>query len=196
MLLSYNFFSTRALRECRCPQRQLITPILQRFTIWRVSLVIHITPKIHSVVPCIIAVSFPPGECSAFLAAGVNQYNSAFFVPASTYYCWVDWGSMEWEVCLTLLLITSSENPSLFNRVQSPIHSATCFHVGPLSIMLSNLRWMHHAQSSTYYPPFTSLFICPQIRPQPLFRIAQFPTRWYGSQNAGVECLMDTIPVS
>ena len=38
---------TRALsRERRSPTRQLITPILPRYPIWRVSMVIQITPKI------------------------------------------------------------------------------------------------------------------------------------------------------
>ena len=33
-----------------------------------------------------------------------------FFVPPGTHHCWVGRGSMEWEVCLTLLLMTSTGN--------------------------------------------------------------------------------------
>ena len=42
-------------RAHRSPTRQLITPILPGFAIWRVSMVIQIIPKILSIVPYITA---------------------------------------------------------------------------------------------------------------------------------------------
>ena len=50
-------------------------------------------------------------ENSAFVillhAAIANHYRLAFFVPPGTHHCWVDRGSMEWDVCPTLLHMTN-----------------------------------------------------------------------------------------
>ena len=52
------------------------------------------------------------GEFSTFSAANAI-HNSPIFVPPGTHLCWVGRGSMEWEVCPTLLYITSSGNRAL-----------------------------------------------------------------------------------
>ena len=49
------------------------------------------------------------GEFSSFSVANAI-HNSPIFVPPCTHHCWVDRGSMEWKVCLTLLHMTSSGN--------------------------------------------------------------------------------------
>ena len=49
------------------------------------------------------------GEFSAFSAANAI-HNSLIFFPPGTHHCWLGRGSMEWEVCLTLLHMTSSGN--------------------------------------------------------------------------------------
>ena len=49
------------------------------------------------------------GQFSAFSTANAI-HNSPIFVPPGTHHCWVGKGSMEWEVCLTLLHLTSGGN--------------------------------------------------------------------------------------
>ena len=64
---------------------------------------------------------YPPGigtfsftvENSAFVhfaLAIANRYYSAVFDPPGTHHCWVCRGSIEWEVCLTLVQMTISGN--------------------------------------------------------------------------------------
>ena len=38
------------------------------------------------------------GEFWPFSAGKAIDYNSAFFIPPGTHYCWLDRGSMDWEV--------------------------------------------------------------------------------------------------
>ena len=70
------------------------------------------------------------GEFSAFSVPRTNHYNSAFFIPLGTHHWCVSRGSMEWEVYLTLQLITIRPNqtPTLDLLILS---STSC----PLSYM-------------------------------------------------------------
>ena len=65
------------------------------------------------------------GKFSTFFAANAI-HNFQIFVPPGTHYCWVCRGSMEWEVCPTLLHTTSSGNqtPDLLIQRQHAIHLA------------------------------------------------------------------------
>ena len=69
--------------------------------------------RLHNLHPwcrsSLLYVSSLVGEFSTFSAANAI-HNSSIFVPPGTHHCWVDRSSMKWEVCLTLLHMTSSGN--------------------------------------------------------------------------------------
>ena len=61
-----------------------------------------------------------------FAAAAANHYNLAFLFHQVPYHCWVRRGSVDWEVCPTLLNMTSN-----FNRTQDfLILSPTPYQLG------------------------------------------------------------------
>ena len=65
------------------------------------------------------------GELGAHSAARDSHCNAVLFAPSGTHYCRVDRGNMEWDICLTLLHISSSGNwtPDLviFNPTPCPL---------------------------------------------------------------------------
>ena len=103
------------INKCKCVCLCMISPWVQQ-TLQFTSLVLEIS---------LIRSHLLWGEFSAFSAAN-TIHNVQCFIPPGTNHCWVGRGSMEWEVCPTLLHSAVEIEPQTFWRVQRPIHLATC----------------------------------------------------------------------
>ena len=77
------------------------------------------------------------GEFSAFSASNAI-HNSTIFIPPGTHYCWVGRGSMEWEVCPTLLHMANSGNRAPDLLILSP----TPYPLGHMWQFISFHRWL------------------------------------------------------
>ena len=80
---------------------------------------------------CTFFYSSPPlGRIQRVLCSCSQSLQFSFFpVPPGTHHCYVDRGSMEWEVWLALIHIASSWNRALDLMILRPIHSAICSEV-------------------------------------------------------------------